>query len=284
MDWIGDGIILAFAVIAIAIFVILRGISFRIDDGPESYAPKDELPPLAIHRNVKEKPTAETPVTIEPIPSTINRSLIDSSVSQPGTSKSRMWKLNEGESIITEASFGISKGGVYITNHRVVYDEKTFWDTMSKTRTISLEQIDSVDVITLKFSPFWLIFPALGLIGGIIGVSENADILAFFGFTVAFVLTIIYFSGRKKQITIRSGNSQTSIGVAPLSYKSIQSLVFAIESAKQDRFDRVEHGKQPVLTNPTIQDRLQEAEKLYHKGLINMDEWNDKRRDILGDL
>ena len=193
--------------------------------------------------------------------------------------KRNYYQLNEDEEIIGSsdvASLVFDRGGFLLTNQRVIKVIRTPLGGGSKVHSFNLENLDSVQTAALK-KVFLIIFAFVCLL-----FVEINEVGLYFGIGFFIFFWILYFLTRRKVIKLSSGNSIMWLNVSAMAHENIQKMVFKIEQAKQTRLESMQESK----SSPVIEtkQRLRELQILLDEGLINDEEYQSKRQQILDQM
>ncbi len=191
------------------------------------------------------------------------------------------FKMNEEEKVIGGSdvrSIVFDRGGFLLTNQRVIKVDRTSFGGASNVHTINLENIDSIQTNAIK--PNALIFFAfMSLL--FLFIEEAGPYLAIGGFSICMLL---FFLLRRKVIQIASGSSTMILNVSSMNHENIQKLVFEVEQAKQRRLEGIQHKDSTRKVSADVKQRLKDIQDLLNEGLINKEEYQIKRKQIMDQL
>jgi len=174
------------------------------------------------------------------------------------------------------ASIVFDHGGFILTNQRVIHVVRSRLGGTTSVQTITLEKLDSVQVDAERRLVLLALAAVLALIGQ--KVQDGA------GYHVAAAACVAaFFLTRRKVIRLRSGNSEIVLNVRALAHEKIQELVFAVEEAKQERMEGLQHPSS-TGTRKAVSERLSALDDLRDQGLLDSQEYQRKRDQILDDL
>jgi hypothetical protein len=202
------------------------------------------------------------------------------------TNQRNYYQLNENENIIGSSdnfSLVFDKGGFILTNQRVIKVDRSIFGGSSLVHTINLDKIDSVRNEVKKYIVLLALGCATIFIGLVQAIADNSK-ASIFTFIICGVFIISYFYTRKRVITISSGRTDMYLDVNLLSHEEIQKLVFLIESAQQEYLKKKSNITIETKVDKNIDDienKLITLKDLFDKNIINENEYEFKKNDLL---